>query len=224
MTRARAELQRAIEHSPDTDARIGYMRQVAATYALEVNRDAVFDALTQVIDSATAHGDTAIMGLVTAQLASLEARRGNADAAHALGARASALRPPAQGVYFFTAMSHALLGHEAPARAAIAAARAEPGADVSPVKDRLFAVEGYIHIKGERPRQALTVLQKADTTDLVVLSRIAEANAMLGNKARSTAQYARIRDDRALNLLDYAAANARARAATALAPRAATRE
>lgn len=223
MARARSELQRAIERAPGPAVRLGHLRQLASTFALEANREATRNALTNVADVAAANGETDVLALVTAQLAALHGRLGHADSAHALATRASALRPRSQGVLYFTAMSHALLGHEAPARAAIAAARAQPGGDASPAKDRLLAVEGYMAIRAERPKDALSVLQKADTADLVVLSWIAEANSMLGSAAKATAQFTRIRDDRELDLLDYAAVNARARAAMALAPRAATR-
>lgn len=223
MAKARSEIERAIQHTDDPDLRIGYTRQIAATYALEANREATAEHLRKAADAVAVRDDTVGMGLLAAQLATLDAIANRADAAHALIARASALRPHAPQVYYFNAMSHAVMGHEAQAKATLAAARAEPNLAAG-AKTRLTAVEGYIHIKAERPKDALAVLMKADTTDLVVLSWIAQANRMAGSTTRADAQFTRIRDDRGLNLLDYAEVNARARARTALAPRAAVRE
>jgi tetratricopeptide (TPR) repeat protein len=222
--RARTELERALQHTDDPALRIDYTRQLAGTWALEANREKTREHLKKAAELAAAQADTVAMGLLDAQLAPLAALDGNADAAHALVTRATTLRPKAVGVLYFAAMTHAVLGHEAPARAALTTAREQPAGKTAPGMHRLTAVDGYIHIKGERPRPALAALQKADTTDLVVLSWIAEANRMLGSTTKANAQFTRIRDDREIDLTDFAEVNARQRARTALAPRAAVRD
>jgi hypothetical protein len=57
----------------------------------------------------------------------------------------------------------------------------------------------------------------ADTTDVLVMSRIAEAHAALGHPAEANAWYARINNNYALNLWDFPSANARRRARVATA-------
>ena len=63
------------------------------------------------------------------------------------------------------------------------------------------------------PKDAVALLAKADLTDLLVAGRLAEAYDANGNKAEALKIQTGIANNRALNLNDWAASNARARAA-----------
>jgi ferric-dicitrate binding protein FerR (iron transport regulator) len=63
-----------------------------------------------------------------------------------------------------------------------------------------------------KPADALKVLMTGDTTNFIVMNRIAEAHAALGHAAEATAWNKRILDNYNVPLADFTAANARRRA------------
>lgn len=219
---ARTELTRALAKVPGAANQQALLRQLAAAYRLEDDTLQAFAQLEQAARVAAARDDTTAMALLAAQMAVVEAMRRQVAPAHALLARATTLRAKEQPVLYFTAVAHALLGHWDEVTATITKARAEPEAAIAAARNRLAAAEGGMLVRRRRPKEALAVLQQADTTDLPVLSWIAAANADLGDAAAANAQYQRIVSDRAVNLLDWAAVGARVRARTALGLRAAT--
>ena len=72
--------------------------------------------------------------------------------------------------------------------------------------------QGNILTRQGEHADALKVLMTADTTDLVVMNRIAEAHAALGHSADATTWNKRILDNYNLNLEDVRESNARRRA------------
>jgi hypothetical protein len=85
----------------------------------------------------------------------------------------------------------------------------------------LAALEGYELTQQGRPADALPILMAGDTTNVLVMSRIAEAHAALGHTAEAAAWNNRVNTNYALNLGDFTNVNSRRRAklATVAGPR-----
>ena len=219
---ARTYLNQAIASAWTPQQKLGYMRQIVGTYALQ---GAPADVMTKVLEAALAEakvqGDARSIALLYSQLATVQANAGNANAAHqslALAKAASANVP--WNVHYYGAMAHGLMKHWSPAGQELAALKAQAAADAKSVpRDWLAALEGYQLTQQGKPADALTILMAADTTNVLVMNRIAEAHAALGHTAEAAAWNNRVNANYALNLADFTNVNSRRRAKLATASR-----
>ncbi len=210
---ARAYLNQAIANAWTPQEKLGYMRQIAGTYALQGAADSLLKELDIIVAEAKAQNNLQIVATTYAQIAATQANAGNTAGAHQALAMAQAASPDVPWpVYYYGAMTHAMLKHWSPAGQQLAALKVRAATDPSVAKDRIAAAEGYQLTQQSRPADALKILMAADTTNFLVMNRIAEAHAALGHSAEAAAWNNRITTNYALNLADFPAVNARRRA------------
>lgn len=214
---ARGYLNQAIANAWTPQQKLSYMRQIAGTYALQgAAPEATVKQLEAVANEARAQQNPRVAAIATAQQATVWANAGNANAAHrAIGAaKAVNLDVPWQ-VHYYATIAHILLKHWGPANQELTALRAKAAGDSSVSSDLLAAAESYLATQQGRPAESLGILMAADTTNFLVMNRIAEAYAALGHSAEATAWNNRINTNYQLNLGDFPSANARRRARSA---------
>jgi len=218
---ARTFLTQAITNAWTAQQRLGYMRQIVGTYVLQGGPgDAIVKQLEAAIAESKAQKDKRTTAVLYSQLATVQANLGNANAAHqsiALAKAASADVP--WNVHFYSAMAHGLLKHWAPAGQELSALKDQAVDDPSVSKDFLAALEGYQLTQQGKPADALPILMAADTTNILVMNRIAEAHAALGHAAEAAAWNGRINSNYAMSLGDFTNVNSRRRAKQATASR-----
>jgi hypothetical protein len=83
----------------------------------------------------------------------------------------------------------------------------------------LAALQGAVLTFQGKPDDALTILNAADTSNVLVANRIAEAHAALGHNAEAAAWNQRVATNYRLNLADFTDVNSRRRAKQELAAR-----
>ena len=212
---ARSYLNQAIANAWYPAEKIGYMRQIAGTYAMEgTSAELLTKALQDAADAAKAAGDVTQEAIIESQLAATQAALGNADLAHRTVQMASSLGGAVPwSVHYFAGMTHGTLKHWSPAQSELAALKATKGAPPA----RVAALEGYLLTQQGKPADALKILMAADTTDLIVADRIAEAHAALGHADEAAKWYNRINTNYAVNLQDFTNVNSRRRARMAVA-------
>ena len=210
---ARAYLNQAIANAWTPQQKLQYMRQIAGTYALEGKSADVVKQFDAVAAEAKAQQNQRAAAIAIAQGATASANAGNASAAHqAIGAaKAVNLDVPWQVNYYAT-MAHGLLKHWGPANQELAALKAKAAGDSTVSADLTAAAEGYLATNQGRPADALKILGTADTTNFLIMNRIAEAHAALGHPAEATAWNNKINTNYQLNLGDFTSVNARRRA------------
>jgi tetratricopeptide (TPR) repeat protein len=218
---ARNFLNQAIANSWTPQQKLNYMRQIIGTYVLQGGPpDALTGQFEASIAEAKAQHDKRTTAVLYSQLATVQANAGNANAAHqsiALAKAASADVP--WNVHFYDAMAHGLMRHWAPAGQELAALKSQADDDASVSRDFLAALEGYQLTQQGKPADALPILMAADTTNVLVMNRIAEAHAALGHAAEAAEWNGRINANYALNLGDFTNVNSRRRARLATATR-----
>ena len=210
---ARSYLNQAIANAWTPQQKLRYMRQIAGTYALQGGPpDAGTKQLQAVAAEAVAQNDPQAAAIANAQMAATYANAGNVDAAHKqiAAAKAASADVPWQ-VNYYAAAAHGLMKHWAPANQELAALKAKAATGPAPAKTMAAAAEGFLLTQQGRPADALKVLNAADTTNILVMNRIAEAHAALGHPAEAAAWRNKITSNYALNLLDFPGANARRR-------------
>jgi Tfp pilus assembly protein PilF len=214
--KARIYVEQAIARTHLPAQKLTYMRDVAGIYALARDNKSLARQLDLIAKEATAQGNSRVAAIAYSQLAANSAAQGNDKAAHAYIAMANAAMPamPAFG-YFFAAMAHGQLKHWGPAAAAITAAKS--AREYAATKDRIAAAEAFLATSQGKPADGIALLSSADLTDLLVAGRLAEAYAAAGRTADAMKLQQQIANDYALNLIDFPAANARARARVYLA-------
>lgn len=215
---ARSYLSQAISSAWTPQQKLQYMRQVAGTYALEGGPPAGLDRqLESIAAEAKAQNNARLVSIDYAQLAAAQAAAGNTAAAHQALAMAKAASPEVPWpTRYYGAVAHGTLKHWAPANEELNALKAMATSDPAS-RDYAAAAEGFLSTRQGRPADALKTLMAADTTNLLVMSRIAEAHAALGHSAEAAAWYNRINADRALSLADFPGVNSRRRARIATA-------
>jgi tetratricopeptide (TPR) repeat protein len=219
---ARTYLNQAIANSWTPAQKLGYMRQIVGTYALQgASASDVVSALNAAIAEAKAQNDARSTATLYSQLATVQANSGNVQAAHQSLAQAKAASATVPwNVHYFGAMAHGLMKHWGPAGEELAALKAQAAADKASVPAaQLAALEGYQLTQQGKPADALTVLMASDTTNVLVMNRIAEAHAALGHSAEATAWNNRINTDYAIALGDFTNVNSRRRARMATSNR-----
>ena len=214
---ARSYLNQAIANAWNPQQKLGYMRQVIGTYVLQ---GASADILTKQFDAtiaeAKAEKDARTVAILYSQLATVQANSGNANAAHESIARAKAAGADVPwNVHYYAAMAHGLMKHWSPAGQELATLKDQAARDESVSRNFLAALEGYQLTQQGKPADALPILMAADTTNLLVMSRIAEAHAALGHAAEAAAWNNRVNANYALNLQDFTNVNSRRRARVA---------
>ena len=212
---ARTYLNQAIANAWTPQQKLGYMRQIVGTYAMQgAPADAITKALEAAIAEAKAQSDGVSTTILYSQLATVQANAGNANAAHQsiATAKAASANVPWQA-HYFPAVAHGLMKHWAPAGQELAALKAQAAAEPGTVPpDRVPALEGYLLTQQGKPADALAILMKGDTTSVLIMNRIAEAHAALGHPAEAAAWNNRVNTNYALNLQDFTNVNSRRRA------------
>ena len=210
---ARAYLNQAIANAWSPQQKLSYMRQIAGSYALQGNSsDAVTKQLDAIASEAGTQQNPQRVAITQAQKATVYATYGSPAAAHQAIAAAKAASPDTPWlVNYYATMAHALMKHWAPANQELAALKAKAVTDPGVSKALIAAAEGNLATQQGRPADALKILMAADTTDIVVMNRIAEAHAALGHPAVAKVWNDKVASNYALNLADFPAANARRR-------------
>jgi tetratricopeptide (TPR) repeat protein len=219
---ARTHLNQAIANAWTPQQKLGYMRQIAGTYVMQGGPPgALAKQLETAIAEAKAQGDSRSVAVLYSQLATVQAVAGDANAAHQSLAMAKAASPDIPwNVHYFGGMAHGLMKHWAPAGQELTALKAQAAADAGSVPGaQLAALEAYELTQQARPGDALPILMAADTTNVLVMNRIAEAHAALGHNAEAAAWNNRVNTNYALNLGDFTNVNSRRRAKLAAGPR-----
>jgi len=216
---ARAYLNQAITQAWTPQEKLFFMTEIAGTYALQGNQ---VDALTKQLDAiaaeAKAQNDLETAAIATAQKATVYANAGNIAAAHKAIADAKAITSPEPWqVNYFATMAHALMKHWAPANQELATVKQKTTGNVNVTRTLVAAAEANLATQQGRPADALTILMAADTNNVVVMNRIAEAHAALGHTAEANAWYAKVNNNYALALSDFPSVNARRRTRLATA-------
>lgn len=211
---ARSYLNQAIANAWYPSQKVGYLRQIAGTYAMEgKSGDLVAKALQDAADAAKASGDLSQVAIIESQLAATQATLGNVDLAHqTLHMASTAGGSVPWNVHYFGGMAHGVLKHWSPAQSELAALKATKGAPPT----RVAALEAFLLTQQGKPADALKVLMAVDTTDLIVINRIAEAHAALGHPDEAAKWYNRINTNYAVNLQDFTNVNSRRRARMAV--------
>lgn len=211
---ARAYLNQAIANAWTPQQKLSYMRQIAGTYALQGTApEATVKQLEAVASEARAQRNPRAAAIATAQQATVWANAGNASAAHQAIGAAKAVSPdvPWQVNYYAT-MAHALMEHWGPANQELTALRAKAAGDSTVSADMLAAAESYLATEQGSPADALRILSTADTTNFLVMNRLAEAYAALGHPVEAAVWNNKINSNYQLNLGDFTSVNARRRA------------
>jgi len=210
---ARAYLNQAISQAWTPQEKLFFMTEIAGTYALQGNQ---VDALTKQLDAiaaeAKAQNDLETAAIATAQKAAAYANAGNVAAAHKAIADAKAITSPEPWqVNYFATMAHALLKHYAPANQELATLKQKTTGNVNVTRTLVAAAEANLATQQGRPADALKILMAADTNNIVIMNRIAEAHAALGHTAEANAWYAKDNNNYALALSDFPSVAARRR-------------
>jgi tetratricopeptide (TPR) repeat protein len=212
---ARAYLNQAIANAWYPREKVGYLRQIAGTYAMEgTSPEALVKALDAAATAAKEAGDLPEAATIYSQIAATHAALGHADVAHQTIQTANSLGGTVPwNVHYFDGMAHGLLKHWTPAEDELAKLKASKGAPAS----RVAALNGYLLTQQGKPAEALNLLMAADTTDLIVLNNIAAAHAALGHADEAARWWTRVNNDKQLSLQDFTNVNSRRRARLALA-------
>jgi tetratricopeptide (TPR) repeat protein len=218
---ARAYLNQAIANAWSPGAKLFSMREIAGTYALQGNQSAaLINQLDAIAAEARAQKDLGEAAIATAQKSPVYATDGNVAAAHKAIADAKAVKSPEPWqVNYFAAVAHTLMKHWGPANQELATLKQKASTDAFASRTRIPVAEGNLATVQGRPAEALKILMAGDTTDILVMNRIADAHAALGHPAEANAWYAKINSSYALNLWDFPSANARRRSRLAAAAR-----
>jgi Flp pilus assembly protein TadD len=210
---ARAYLNQGIANAWTPGQRLFNMFEIAGTYALQGGAtDALIKQLDAVAAEAKAQQNLEAAAVATAEKAATYASANNVAAAHKAIADAKAIASPEPwDVNYFATMSHALMKHWGPANQELATLKQKTTDNPGIRRTLVAAAEANLATQQGHPADALTILMAADTTDISVMNRIAEAHAALGHPAEANKWYAKISSDYALHLADFPAVNARRR-------------
>ena len=211
---ARSYLNKAIGASYTPYERLGYMQQVAGTYALQGGHaDALAKQLEAIAAAAKADDRMDVVAEAYGQLAASQAAAGKVDLAHKyIEISMSGAPADAWWQHYYAAVAHAQLKHWTPAGNEISALKSMQSRHVNVSANHLAAAEGFLLTQLGKPDEALKALMSADTTSYIVMNRIAEAHAALGDGAEAMKWNKRIADDYNVGLADFPAVNARRRA------------
>ena len=212
---ARSYLNQAIADSWTPAQKLGYMRQITGTYVMQgAPADVIAKSIDASLTEAKAQGDARTSSVLYSQLATVQANAGNANAAHQSIAAAEAGGASAPwNAHYFAAMAHGLMKHWAPAAQELATLKAMAAKDPGSVpKAPLAALESFQLTQQGKAAEALPILMAADTTNVLVMNRIAEAHAALGHAAEAAAWNNKVNTNYALNLGVFTDVNSRRRA------------
>ncbi|MGH7488937.1 MAG: hypothetical protein ACREMY_25540, partial [bacterium] len=214
---ARSYLNQAIANASSPAQKLGYMREIAGTYAMEgASPTAMIQSLEAVASEAKAQNNPRVEAIAYSQIAAVQATAGQTAAAHQSVAKAEALSSNIPwSVHYYSAMAHGIMKHWGPAGQELATLKAQAANDPTVSKDMVAAAEGFQLTQQGKPADALPILMAADTTNVLVMNRIAEAHAALGHSAEASAWNNRVNQDYALNLVDFTNVNSRRRARAA---------
>jgi predicted Zn-dependent protease len=210
---ARAYLNQGIANAWNPAQKLFGMQQIAGTYALQgAPTDNLLKQLDAVAAEARAQQNLEAAAIAIAEKAPTYATVNNVAAAHKAIADAKAVSSPEPWqVNYFATMAHALLKHWGPANQELATVKQKTANDAFATRTLVAAAEANLATQQGRPADALKILMAADTTDITVMNRIAEAHAALGHSTEANTWYGRISNNFALNLGDFPSVNARRR-------------
>jgi len=211
---SRSYLNQAIANAWTPQQKLTYLRQIIGTYIVQgAPAEPITKSLEAAIAEAKAQKDKRTTAVLYSQLATVQANAGNANAAHqSLAMAKAAMADVPWPVHYYAAMAHGLMKHWAPATQELATLKAQATTDDGVSRDMLAALEGYQLTQQGKPADALPILMAADTTNALVMNRIAEAHAALGHAAEAATWNGRINSNYALNLGDFTNVNSRRRA------------
>lgn len=211
---ARSYLNQAIAASYTPSEKLGYMRQIAGTYALQSGQvDALIKQLESIAAAAKADDRNDMAAEAYGQIAATEATAGNADVARRYVGMAKAIASKdAWWPHFYASAAHSTLKEWDEATSELSALESMAASHPDMSRDLIAIAKGNMLTRQGKHADALHVLMTADTTNLVVINRIAEAHAALGHSADATMWNKRILDNYNLNLEDVRESNARRRA------------
>ena len=210
---ARAYLNQGLANTWFPRQKLFRMFEIAGTYALQAApTDSLIRQLDAIAAEAKAQQDLELEAIALAEKAPTYADANNVAAAHKAIADAKAVMSPEPWeVNYFATMAHALMKHWAPANQELATMKQKTTDNAFARRTLVAAAEGNLATQQGHPADALKILMAADTTDISVMNRIAEAHAALGHSAEANKWYGRISNDFALNLGDFPSVNARRR-------------
>ena len=211
---ARSYLNQAIAASHTPPEKLGYMRQIAGTYALQSGQvGALIKQLETIASAAKAEDRNDMAAEAYGQIAATEATRGNADAAHKYVGMAKAIASKdAWWPHFYASAAHSTLKEWDQATLELSALESMAASHPDMSRDLIAIAKGNMFTRQGKHADALNVLMTADTTNPVVMNRIAEVHAALGHRADATMWNKRILDNYKVSLEDVREANARRRA------------
>ena len=197
------------------------MRAIVGTYVLQGGpTDAITKQLEASIAESKAQHDKRTTAVLYSQLATVQANAGNANAALQSIAQAKAASPDIPwNVHFYAAMAHGLMKHWAPAAQELTVLKNQAADDPSVSREFLAALEGYQLTQQGKATDALPILMAADTTNVLVMNRIAEAHTALGHTAEAAAWNGKVNANYVVSLGDFTNVNSRRRARLATATR-----
>jgi tetratricopeptide (TPR) repeat protein len=210
---ARAYLRQAADAAWMPRQKLFNMYEIAASYALQgVPTDTLIRQLDAVVAEARAQQDLESAAVSLSMKAPTYATANNVAAAHKAIADAKAVSSPEPWqVNYFATMAHALMKHWGPANQELATMKQKTTDDQGARRTLVAAAEGNLATQQGHPADALKTLMAADTTDISVMNRIAEAHAALGHSAEANRWYGKISNNFALNLGNFPEVNARRR-------------
>jgi len=209
---ARSYLNQAIANAWGPQEKLDYMRAILGTYTLQGSAADASRQLAAIAAEAKAQNDPEAEAITYAQIATSYGAAGKAAESHrylAMAKAASSTEP--WQVHYFGTMAHALMKHWGPANEELNALKSMSSTDPT-VRTRIAAAEGFMLTQQGKPADALKVLMAADTTNDLVINRIAEAHAALGHPAEAAAWDRRITSNYQLNLANFPEINSRRRA------------
>ncbi|MBI2073062.1 MAG: hypothetical protein HYT81_08540, partial [Gemmatimonadetes bacterium] len=168
---ARTHYGHAIEKETVPQPRLGYRQAIAVTYVNEGNLKTAVAELTAVAEEAERNNFPAVAATAHRNLAVVEAALGDKNTPHAHLAKAAELGGDTPAQQAFAAVTHALLGHLEPARAA--AAKFAEGAAAPNASPAL--VRNVHSVKG------IVAAAEGNATTALEESRLAEQAGALAN-------------------------------------------
>jgi len=185
---ARAHYGHAIQKETVPQTRLGYRQAIAVTYVNEGNLKAAVAEFTAVTEEAERNSFTGVAAGARRNLAVLEAALGDKNTPHGHLAKAAELGGDVPAQLVFAAVTHALLGHLGPAKAA-AGRFAEGGSAPNPTPAlvrNINAVNGVVAAAEGSSATALEASQEAGP--LGALAKVLAAEVLKKEGKRTEAQ------------------------------------
>jgi tetratricopeptide (TPR) repeat protein len=186
---ARTHYGHAMDKDQVPQNRLNYRQAIAVTHVNEGNLTAAMAGFTAVAEEAEQNRYPAIAAAAHRNLAVLEAALGDKNTPHGHLAKSQEIGGDVPAQQVFAAVTHALLGHMAPAKAA-AARYAEGGAAPNPapaLMRNIHSVNGIVAAAGGGSAAALDESQKAGPAGALAKALAAEGLKKEGKRSEAQA-------------------------------------